>query len=104
MFIGTLQHGSCVIQPTTLGFSSEELIDMIRRCGLNRLNQFASFLSGHFRNARQDAKLLSMLQSLDDIIYSGLALPQEEEQWALKSGMKLRVSLPSMVTVDFSNP
>ena len=65
---------------------------MIRRCGLNRLNQFASFLSGHFRNARQDAKLLSMLLSLDDVLYSGLPLSQDEEQWALKSGMKLRVS------------
>ena len=65
---------------------------MIRRCGLNRLNQFGSFLSGHFRNARQDAKLLSMLLSLDDVLYSGLALSQEEEQWALKSGIKLRVS------------
>jgi hypothetical protein len=92
VFIGTLQHGSCVIQPTSIGFSSEELIDMIRRCGLNRLNQFAAFLSGHFRNARQDAKLLSMLLSLDDVLYSGMPLSQEEEQWALRSGIKLRVS------------
>jgi hypothetical protein len=55
---------------------------MIRRCGLNRLNQFASFLSImiHFRNARQDAKLPSML-SLDDVLYSGLSLSQEDEQW-----------------------
>ena len=95
VFIGTLQHGSCVIQPTSIGFSSEELIDMIKRCGLNRLNQFASFLSGHFRNARQDPKLLSILLSLDDVLYSGLALSQEEEQWALKSGIKLRVGHPS---------
>jgi hypothetical protein len=70
-------------------------------CGLNRLNQFASFLSGHFRNARQDAKLLSMLLSLDDVLYSGLPLSQEEEQWALKSGIKLRVSFPSVITLDF---
>jgi len=68
---------------------------MIRRCGLNRLNQFAPFLSGHFRNARRDAKLLSMLLSLDDVLYSGLPLSQEEEKWALKSGMKLRVRHPS---------
>ena len=101
MFIGTLQHGSCVIQPTSINFSSEELIDMIRRCGLNRLNQFASFLSGHFRNACQDAKLLLMLLSLDDVLYSGLPLSQEEEQWALKSGIKLRVSFPSVITLDF---
>lgn len=92
MFIGSLQHGSCVIQPTVIGFSSEELVDLIQRCGLNRLNQFAAFLMNHFRNARQDAKLLSILQSLDDVLYSGMPLPIEEEQWALRNGIKLRVS------------
>ena len=97
MFIGTLQHGSCLIQPTSIGFSSGELIDMVRRCGLNRLNQFASFLSVHFRNARQDAKLLSMLLSLDDVLYSGLPLSQEDEQWALKIGIKIRVSHSSII-------
>ncbi|KAF8154247.1 hypothetical protein B0H34DRAFT_800120 [Crassisporium funariophilum] len=90
MFIGTLQHGSCVIQPTTIAFSSEELVDMIRRCGLNRLNQFASFLGNHIRNARSDAKLLSMLSNLEDVVYSGLPLSQEEEQWGLKNGIKIR--------------
>ena len=99
VLIGTLQHGSCVIQPTAIGFSSEELIDMIRRCGLNRLNQFASFLSVHFRNARQDAKLLSMLLSLDDVLYSGLPLSQEDEQWALNIGIKLRVSHHSIMII-----
>ena len=74
---------------------------MIRRCGLNRLNQFASFLSGHFRNARQDPKLLSMLQSLDDVLFCGLPLSQEDEQWAFKNGIKLRVSLPSTVALIF---
>lgn len=92
MFIGTLQHGSCVIQPTVIAYSSEELIDMIVRCGLNRMNAFAAFLIRHFKNARQDAKLLSVLKNLDDVLYSGMAVPQEDEQWALKSGIRLRVS------------
>ncbi|KAF8991326.1 hypothetical protein BDQ17DRAFT_1370992, partial [Cyathus striatus] len=78
LFIGTLQYGSCVVQPTATNFSSDELIDMIVRCGLNRLNQFPTFLVNHFRKAREDPKLLSMLASLDDILYSGLALPREE--------------------------
>ncbi|KAF8182898.1 hypothetical protein BJ912DRAFT_977046 [Pholiota molesta] len=90
MFIGTLQHGSCVIQPTVIGFSSEELVDMIVRCGLNRLNQFAAFLMRHFNTARQDPKVLSLLQNLDDVCYSGMALPYEDEQWAIKSGIRLR--------------
>ncbi|TFK18941.1 acetyl-CoA synthetase-like protein [Coprinopsis marcescibilis] len=90
MFLGTLQHGSCVIQPTKLDYSSEELIDMITRCGLNRLNAFGSWLGMHLRNARQDPKLLNLLVNLDDVIYSGLALPRDEEQLAYKNGIKLR--------------
>jgi hypothetical protein len=94
VLIGSLQHGSCVIQPTVIAFSSEELIDMISRCHLNRLNQFPAFLMNHFRNARQDPKLLSILKDLDDIIYSGMPLSVEDEQWALKSGINLRVRYP----------
>jgi len=65
---------------------------MVVRCGLNRLNQFAAFLMKHFRNAREDAKLLSIMRTFDDILYSGMALPIDDEQWALKNGLKLRVS------------
>lgn len=32
-----------------------------------------------------------MLMSLDDVLYTGLALPREEEQWAYKHGIKIRV-------------
>ncbi|KAJ2931928.1 hypothetical protein H1R20_g5158, partial [Candolleomyces eurysporus] len=90
MFLGTLQHGSCVVQPTKLNYSSEELIDMIHRCGLNRLNAFGSWLGMHLKNSRQDAKLLSLLANLDDVVYSGLAISREDEQWAIKNGLKLR--------------
>ena len=51
VFLGTLQHGACVIQPTRLDYSSEELIDMITRCGLNRLNAF-----GYLYLARLDPR------------------------------------------------
>ena len=91
VFIGTLQYGSCVIQPTALNFPSEELMDMMDRGGLNRLNQFATFLGNHLRASRQDSKLLSMLKTLDDVLYTGLPLPREEEQWAYKHGIKIRV-------------
>ncbi|KAG2072765.1 acetyl-CoA synthetase-like protein [Suillus decipiens] len=90
MLIGALQHGSCVIQPTKIAFSSEELIDMIHRCQLNRLNQFSTFLSIHLRNSRQNRKLLGYLQSLDQIIFSGLPLPREDEDWAYKNGLNMK--------------
>lgn len=73
-------------------YSSEELIDMIHRCGLNRLNAFGSWLGMHLKNSRQDPKLLSLLANLDDVLYSGLAISREDEQWAIKNGLKLRVS------------
>ncbi|GLB36255.1 putative amp- ligase [Lyophyllum shimeji] len=90
MLIGSLQHGSCVIQPTTIGFSSEELMHMIDVGGLNKLNQFAAFLANHLRKSRSDPKLLSMLSGLDEVLYSGLPLPRDEEEWAYANGIPLR--------------
>ncbi|KAJ7070925.1 hypothetical protein C8F01DRAFT_1206578 [Mycena amicta] len=90
MLIGSVQHGSCVIQPSTISFSAQELVAMIQRCGLNRLNQFAAFLANHIRAARQDPKLLSLLCGLDEVLTSGMPLPLEEEDWAYNNGIKLR--------------
>ncbi|ESK98305.1 amp- ligase [Moniliophthora roreri MCA 2997] len=90
MLTGSLQHGSCVIQPTTISFSSEELIDMIHRCGLNRLNQFAAFLASQLRASRNNPKLLSMLSNLDEVLYSGMPLPREEQEWALRNNINLK--------------
>lgn len=90
MLIGSLLHGSCTIQPTKIAFSSDELADMIARCGLNRLNQFATFLTTHLKRSRQDAKLLGLLQGLDEILYSGLMLAPEQEAYALQHGLRLK--------------
>ncbi|KAI5124628.1 hypothetical protein M0805_004237 [Coniferiporia weirii] len=89
MLIGSIQHGSCTIQPSKISFSSEELVDMINRCDLNRLHQFATFLSIHIRHARNNPKLLAQMQCLDTIIFSGLPLPQEDEEFAYQNGLKL---------------
>ncbi|KAF8637213.1 hypothetical protein AX16_010872 [Volvariella volvacea WC 439] len=90
MLIGSLQYGSSTVLPSSAMFSSEELIDMVQKCGLNRLNQFASYLGNHIRTARQDPKLLRSLASLDDVLYSGLPLSHPEEEWAYKNGIRLR--------------
>lgn len=97
VLIGSLQHGTCTVVATKHGFSSEELVDMIHRCGLNRLNQFATFLSMHLRGSRQNPKLLQYLQSLDEILYSGLPLEREDEEWAYKKGLKIKVWPPFQV-------
>jgi acyl-CoA synthetase (AMP-forming)/AMP-acid ligase II len=91
MLMGSLQNGACVIQPTTISFSSEELIRMVESCGLNRLNQFAAFLAMQLRAARKNPALLSLLAGLDEVLYSGMPLPREEQEFALQNNIKLRV-------------
>ncbi|KAI0089764.1 acetyl-CoA synthetase-like protein [Irpex rosettiformis] len=90
MLIGALQHGSCTIQPSAISFSSSELMYMIAKCSLNRLNQFSTFLSTHLRNSQNNPKLLNMLSGLDEVLYSGLPLGRDEEQWAFNNGIKIR--------------
>ena len=97
--IGSLYYGSCTIQPTSIAFSSEELLDMIARCGLNRLKQFATFLGHHLRKSKTDPKLLQALVQLDEAEYGGLALGREEEAWAFENGIKVRVNRVSAVTL-----
>ena len=53
---------------------------MVTRCHMNRLNQFAGFLATNIRAARDNPRLLKLLQSLDEIAYSSLPLPQDEEK------------------------
>src|SRR5882757_9384400 len=89
--IRSLYHGMCIIQPTSIAFSSEELLDMIARCGLNRLGQFGTFLSHHLRNSRTNPQLLQALVQLYEAHYSGTPLGSEEEAWALQNGINLRV-------------
>lgn len=89
MFLGGLQHGSCMVQPTQIAYSSTELLDMIARCSLSRVNVFPAFFATHIRNSRQDPKLLHHLIALDEILYSGQAMPLEDEEWAYQNDMKL---------------
>jgi hypothetical protein len=93
VLLGSLQHGACTIQPTTISFSSEELVRMIEICGLNRLNQFAAFLAMQLRSARKSPSLLFLLAGLDEVLYSGMPLPREEQEFALQNNIKLRVNL-----------
>lgn len=90
MFSGSIQHASCTVQTSSQLFPSTEFVDMVARCGLNRMNIFPTYLAKHLRASRQDPKLLAMLQGLDLIFYSGLALAQEDEEWVHRHGIKLQ--------------
>ncbi|KAI9065230.1 acetyl-CoA synthetase-like protein [Trametes sanguinea] len=90
MFLASFQNGACTIQPRAVTFPTDELVSMIRDGGLNRLNQFPAFFAVHARAARLNPKLLALLRSLDEILYSGQAMPREDEEWAYANDLPLR--------------
>jgi hypothetical protein len=59
-------------------------------------------LASHLRASRQDPKLLSLLLSLDEVLYSGMPLAREEEEWAYRNGIKLRVRSPYYALAYYS--
>lgn len=63
---------------------------MVNTLSLNRLNQFSTFLSNHLRNSRQNPKLLDLLKGLDEVLFCGLPLDRDEEEWAMRNGLRLR--------------
>ncbi|KAI1784535.1 acetyl-CoA synthetase-like protein [Ganoderma leucocontextum] len=90
MFLASFQNGACTIQPRAVTFPTEELAHMITHGGLNRVNQFPAFFAVHIRAARENPKLLALLGSLDEILYSGQPMPREDEEWAYAHGLPLR--------------
>ncbi|KAL4247914.1 hypothetical protein ABKN59_006785 [Abortiporus biennis] len=110
LFMGAHVHGSCIIQPTHLDYNSNELIDMIARCQLNRLTLTGSSLSNHLSNSRTNTRLLFLLSSLDDIIYFNSEIPNQAEEWARSNGLSIRSVFGNtecgimMVSIGGQNP
>lgn len=89
MLMGAIQHGSCTVQPTQVPYGVDEFLDMIKMCDLNRVNIYSPPLTNFLRTSKRNQDLLGALTRLDDVLYSGLALPQEEEEWAIRKGIHL---------------
>lgn len=89
MLVGALANGNCMVQFTKQAFSSEELLDMVTRCGLSRITIFPTYLATHFRNSRRDPKVLAALQGLDEILISGLSMSVEDQRWARSNGIRV---------------
>ena len=86
--------GDIFIEPckVLIDCNIDEFKSMVEDCHLTHLSQFAAFLSAKLRAAKSDSTLLQLLRSMDDVIYSGMPLPAEEEDWAYRNGIQIRVS------------
>ncbi|KAL6407600.1 hypothetical protein AUP68_08619 [Ilyonectria robusta] len=84
-----VDRGGCIVMPTKIPYSSQELQQMAKTCGINILNMFASFLGDFIRESRKDPALLATLQAFRACSHGGLPLATEEESWAREKGIKL---------------
>ncbi|KAJ7182755.1 hypothetical protein C8R43DRAFT_868796 [Mycena crocata] len=81
-FLAATYRGYCTAQSPTMGMSTEELMRMVKTCGLNRMAVYATFLSIYIKAAHTDPNVLRALQSFRQIVYAGVALNREDEEWA----------------------
>lgn len=82
-------HGTIIL--LNPNFDSLKLLQMYRECGLTAFTQFPAFVALHLRNSRTDAFLLKVLQSMDEILFMGSALPEAELEWADENKIPLAV-------------
>ncbi|KAM5360087.1 hypothetical protein ACJZ2D_013998 [Fusarium nematophilum] len=87
--VSFVDRGGCVVLPTKIPFSSDEVRDMAKNCGLNILNMFSSFLGDLIREARGDPALLATLRAFTACSHGGLPLELDDETWARGQGVNL---------------
>jgi hypothetical protein len=87
-----IQRRACVIQPSTIAYSTQELLELSDTQGLNRLFSFSPYLKPHLDKAKSDERTLDCLRGMRQIIYSGVPLDDSVVGWAFESGIPLMVS------------
>jgi hypothetical protein len=77
--------------------STDELMRMVKTCGLNRMAVYATFLSVYIKAAQNDPEVLKALQGFRQIVHGGVALNREDEEWAYANKLPITVfNCPSM--------
>ena len=78
-----------------MAMAPAEMLRMVHACGLNALVQYGTFVSAHIRAARGgDGAVAAALAGLRQILYTGVALPEEDQAWAEERGLPLSVRCP----------
>ncbi|KAJ7581170.1 hypothetical protein C8J56DRAFT_866429 [Mycena floridula] len=88
-YFGYCLSGASIVLPSSLNYSPDEVVNMIRFCGLSKLCQFGPLLQKTLESIRRDPALLPFFQGLREISYGGAALSEEYETWAHENNLKL---------------
>ncbi|KAI0790177.1 acetyl-CoA synthetase-like protein [Irpex lacteus] len=81
--------GAAFVQTSHAAIGADEFLAMVKQCGLNRLLQYATWLSALIDVARTNDEVLSALQGMRQVMYTGLAMNPEDEAWAYAHGIPL---------------
>ncbi|KAJ7581168.1 hypothetical protein C8J56DRAFT_1057167 [Mycena floridula] len=97
--IGYLGHslflGISIVMPSTLLFGAQEMMNMIKFCGLNKLTQFGTVLEKTLQVGQKDPEVLAALQGFREILHTGTFLTPEMKTWAVENGLKMRTTIAS---------
>ncbi|KAJ7136297.1 putative amp-CoA ligase [Mycena filopes] len=88
-FVAAVYAGFMTVQTSSMAMPTDELVELITTCGLNRLALYAPFLSVHIRAAQTDPTVLSALQSCRQILHTGVSLNAADENWAYDHGLPI---------------
>ncbi|KAJ6450045.1 hypothetical protein C8R45DRAFT_946980 [Mycena sanguinolenta] len=87
-FVSAVYGGFTTVQTLSMGLPTEELVDLIKISGLNRVAMYAPFLSVHIKAAQSDPTVLGALQSCRKILHTGVS---DDKAWAYANGLPITV-------------
>ncbi|KIL54704.1 hypothetical protein M378DRAFT_737401 [Amanita muscaria Koide BX008] len=73
-YLGCLYTGSCIIRPSKMRFSTEELLNMVNVCGLNHMTTYGTWLVPHIQAAKKDPIALKLLREMRTVSYGGVPI------------------------------
>ncbi|KIL56732.1 hypothetical protein M378DRAFT_88879 [Amanita muscaria Koide BX008] len=88
-YFGCLYTGSCIVQPSKMRFSTEELLTLVNVCGLNRMTTFGTWLAPHIQAAKKDPAALKLLQEMRTVSYGGVPISIADDDWCFQNGIPL---------------
>lgn len=93
-----------MVPSESFNFTTDELLNHIKCCGLNRLTLLGSRLKLHLKNLQHNSHYLAALKNLDSISYGGSPLPPDLEIWCQNVGLKLMVRSAQSIKRRFPEP
>ena len=102
-YLGCLYTGSCVVKPSHARCSTEELFNMVKLCGLNRMTTYGTWLAPQIQAAKKNPELLRLLQEMRTVSYGGVPISVADDDWCFQNGIPLMVGVFCSIVANLLN-